>query len=140
MRGISLLLLGAALASCTTAPPDPTRSARSEQRFQELVGGKVAQAPLNCLPSYFNANDMTVIDDDTIVFRRGSSSGPVYVAHMRGPCTGLGGPGPNALVTRQVGASGLCSGDIATVQDTMAHITVGSCSFGEFVPYVRPGA
>lgn len=140
MRGIPLLLLGATLASCTTAPADPQRSAKNQARYEQLLAGKVAGPPMNCLPNYLNSSDMTVIDDNTIVFSRGGTSGPVYVAHMRGPCTGLGGPGPNALVTRQVGASGLCSGDIATVQDTMAHITVGSCSFGEFVPYTRPGA
>ena len=140
MRCIPLFLLGATLVSCTTAPPDPTRSAKAESRYQQLISGKVAGAPMNCLPTYLSANDMTVIDDSTIVFGRGSSSGPVYVAHMRSPCTGLRGPGPNALVTRQVGASGLCSGDIATVQDTMAHITVGSCSFGDFIPYARAGA
>lgn len=140
MRGIPLLLLGATLVSCTAAPPEPTRSAKNQQRYQELIAGKVAGAPMNCLPSYLTADNMTVIDDSTIAFSRGGTSGPVYIAHMRSPCSGLSGPGPNALVTRQVGASGLCSGDIGTVQDTMAHITVGSCSFGEFVPYVRPGA
>jgi hypothetical protein len=141
MRSISLLLLGAMLASCTTAVADQQqRTPRKQARFDQIIAGKVAGAPLNCLPSYLNANDMTVIDDSTIVFSRGASSGPVYVAHMRGPCTGLGGAGANALVTRQVGASGLCSGDIATVQDLMAHITVGSCTFGEFIPYTRPGA
>ena len=139
MRSIPLLLLGATLVSCTTAPPAPDRSAKSQARYEQLIAGKVAGAPMNCLPSYLSANDMTVIDDSTIIFGRGALSGPVYVAHMRSPCSGLRGPGPNALVTRQVGASGLCSGDIATVQDTMAHITVGSCSFGDFVPYTRPG-
>jgi|SRR5690242_4447005 len=141
MRSISLLLLGAVLASCTTAAADQQqRTPRKQARFDQIIAGKVAGRPINCLPSYLSANDMTVIDDSTIVFSRGSTSGPVYVAHMRSPCSGLGGAGPNALVTRQVGASGLCSGDIATVQDTMAHITVGSCSFGEFIPYTRPGA
>lgn len=139
MRGIPLLLLGAVLASCTTQPPEPSRSAKNQARYEQLIAGKVAGAPLNCLPSYLSANNMTVIDDSTIAFDRGGMSGPVYIAHMRSPCTGLSGAGPNALVTRQVGASGLCSGDIGTVQDTMAHITVGSCSFGDFVPYARPG-
>jgi hypothetical protein len=139
MRGIAFLLLGATLASCTTAPPDPTRSAKMAARYQELIAGKVAQAPVNCIPHY-NASDMTAIDDNTIVFGHGTLSGPVYVAHMRGPCTGLAGPGPNALVTRQVGSNQLCSGDIAQVVDTMAHITVGSCSFGDFTPFIRPGA
>jgi hypothetical protein len=137
MRGICLLLLGAALVSCTTAPPDPMRSAKSTQRYAELLAGKVARPAQNCLPHY-NMNDMAVIDDSTVVFGRSLGGGTVYVAHMRGPCSGLSAAGPNALVTRQVGASGLCSGDIADVVDTMAHITVGNCSFGEFVPYVRP--
>ena len=110
--------------------------------------GLAAQRRARAGPAYFK---QTLQREDVQqrlranVFRRICLSepleaGPVYVAHMRSPCSGLGGAGPNALVTRQVGASGLCSGDIATVQDTMAHITVGSCSFGEFVPYTRPGA
>lgn len=138
MRGISLLLLGAMVASCTTAPPQPTRSAKNQQRYEQLIAGKVAQPPVNCLPHY-NASDMVVIDDSTIVFGHSVGTGTVYVAHMRGPCSGLAGPGPNALITRQTGTANLCQGDIAQVQDTMAHITVGSCSFGEFVPYVKPG-
>lgn len=140
MRSIPLLLLGATLVSCTTAPPDPTRSAKNEQRYQQMIAGKVAGPPMNCLPNYLGAGDTTFIDENTILFSRGSTAGTVYVAHMRGPCTGVGGAGPHALVTRQVGSSGLCSGDIATVEDTMAHITVGSCTFGEFIPYSRPGA
>jgi hypothetical protein len=139
MRCIPLLLLGVTLASCATAPPDPTRGAKAAARYQELIAGKVARAPVTCIPHY-NASDMTVIDDSTVVFGHGTLTGPVYVAHMRGPCTGLGGPGPNALVTLEVGSSQLCSGDIAQVVDTMAHITVGSCSFGDFTPYIRPGA
>jgi hypothetical protein len=78
---------------------------------------------------------MVVIDENTIAFRSG---GRIYVAHMQGPCSGLGGSG-RALVTRNTGGLGLCSGDIAQVVDTSARITVGSCAFGEFVPYVRPG-
>jgi hypothetical protein len=82
---------------------------------------------------------MAVIDDSTVVFGRSLGSGPVYVAHMQGACGGLSGAGPHALVTRQVGTNQFCQGDIAEVVDTMAHITVGSCSFGEFVPYTRAG-
>ena len=137
MRGISLLLLGATFASCTTAPPAPTRSARSERQFQELVSGKVAQAPISCLPAQ-RTNDMAVIDDHTIVYKYGT--GRVYVAHMQDGCTNLGGPGPYALVTRVVGANGPCRGDIADVVDTLGHMTVGSCTYGDFTPYVRPGA
>ena len=134
MRRIALLLLATVIASCTTVPPSPTRVAQSRAELQSLIAGKVAQPAISCLPSY-NANDMVVIDENTIAFRSGASR--VYIAHMNGPCSNLGGAG-YALLTRQSGGTGLCSGEIAQVIDTSARIPVGSCSFGEFVPYVRP--
>jgi hypothetical protein len=135
MRGFLLLTAGALLASCTTAPPEPQmRTAKAEQRYQTLLAGKVAQAPISCLPPY-NANDMEVIDEHTIAFKVGT--GRVYVAHMQGGCNMLSNAGPYALVTRQFGGSGLCHGDIGEVVDTLNHFTVGSCVFGDFTPYVR---
>jgi hypothetical protein len=136
MRSISLLIAGTVLASCTTAPPAPTRTAKGEQEYQRLLVGKVAQAPVNCLPSY-NANDMVVIDENTVAFRVGTRR--VYVAHMQGGCPNLSPGGPYALLTKQYGGSGLCHGDIAQVIDPVNHITVGSCAFGEFTPYITPG-
>ncbi len=137
MRVVSLLIAGTILGSCTTAPPPPTRTARAEQQYRQLLSGKVAQAPVSCLPSY-NANDMVIIDENTVAFKVGT--GRVYVAHMQGPCNGLTPNGPYALLTHQYGGSGLCRGDIAQVIDPLNHMTVGSCSFGEFTPYLRaPG-
>ena len=135
MRMISVLMAGAVLASCTTGPPAPTRTAQKQQEFQQLLNGKVAAAPVSCLPHY-RSGDMRVIDDNTIAFRDGSSR--VYVAHMQGGCSNLGS-GSYALVTRQYGSADLCRGDIAQVVDTQNGFTVGSCVFGDFVPYVRPG-
>lgn len=140
MRGISLILLGAMLASCAAPPPGatPIRSAKAESRYQELLSGKVAQAPVSCLPAFrTTGSDMVIIDQNTVAFKRNSSR--VYVAHMQGGCPNLG-VGPYALVTHQVGTATLCRGDIAQVVDTLAHTTVGSCVFGDFTPYVRPGA
>ena len=135
MRSISLLLASAILASCASAPPAPMRSAQSDRQYQQLLSGKVAGAPISCLPNH-RANDMVVIDENTVAFKSGTSR--VYVANMRGGCTNLGGP--YALVTRGFGGSGLCRGDIAQVVDVQNGITVGSCVFGDFTPYVRPGA
>jgi hypothetical protein len=80
---------------------------------------------------------MQTIDDSTIVFRQGGSR--AWVAHMEGPCSGLAN-GHYALVTRQYGGQGLCHGDIARIVDTLSRSQVGSCVFGDFTPYVRPGA
>jgi len=135
VRRIALLLLATGFASCTTASPSPTRAARSQAELQSLISGKVAQPAVSCLPSY-NANDMVVIDENTVAFRSGPSR--VYVAHMNGPCSNLGGAGNYALLTLNTGGTGLCRGEIARVVDTQSRITVGSCSFGDFVPYAKP--
>ena len=34
----------------------------------------------------------------------------------------------------------LCRGDIAQVVDTLNRFPIGSCVFGDFVPYVTPGS
>jgi hypothetical protein len=136
MRGLSLLLVGATVAGCSTPAEQPMRSAKAQQEYQQLIAGKIAGPPVSCLPTY-NANDMRVIDEETIAFRLGSNR--VYVVHMPGGCSNLGRP-PYTLLTRQVGSSGLCRGDIATVIDPVNGITVGSCVFGDFTPYTRAGA
>jgi hypothetical protein len=137
MRGIALLMAGVVLASCTTAPPAaPVRTAERQREYQQLLLGKVPQRPVSCLPHY-RSGDMRVIDDNTIAFRDGAKR--TYIAHMQGGCSNLGF-GHYALVTKQFGSADLCRGDIARVVDTLNGITVGSCVFGDFVPYVRPGA
>ncbi len=137
MRLISVLMAGAVLASCTTGPPAPTyRAAEKQREFQMLLAGKAAQAPISCLPHY-RSGDMRVIDEETIAFRDGSKR--TYVAHMEGGCNGLGS-GHYALVTKQIGSADLCRGDIGQVVDTLNGMTVGSCVFVDFVPYVAPGA
>ena len=135
MRGLILLVTGAALVSCTTAPPQPTRTLAKQRQYEQLLAGKVAGPPVSCLPHYAS-NDMVVIDDSTIAFREGSNR--VYVNHMMGGCNNLGGN--YALVTRQFGSAQLCRGDIGQVVDLTNHFTVGSCVFGDFVPYIRPRA
>ena len=132
MRGIALLLIGATLASCAVAP-QPGRSAKAEARFQQLLAGKVAGEAVSCLPSY-RANDMVVIDDQTIAFREGSRR--VWVANLTHSCSNLGS-GHYALVTKRSGGTGLCRGDIGQVADLTTGITVGSCVFGDFTPYER---
>jgi len=135
MRGISLLLLGATLTACTAAAEQPaTRSPRAQQQYMSLVAGKTARPELSCLPSY-NANDMTVIDGRTLAFRR--ATGTVYMVHLTPGCE-MAGSGGYALVSRQFGGSGLCRGDIQQVADLTNRITVGSCTIGAIVPYVRP--
>jgi hypothetical protein len=134
MRSVSLLLAAAALTSCSTAmAPSPQVSARSQAQLQQMLAGRVSGPPVSCLPPG-RSGDMTSIAGGTVVFRSGST---YYVNDMRGSCHNLNSQ--YALVTRQYGGSSLCSGEIAQLLDPGARITVGSCTFGDFIPFRRPG-
>lgn len=134
MRHIALILAGASLFACSTAPQPVVRTAEKQAEYVKLLEGKVAGQTTSCLPSY-NADDMRVIDDNTVVFRQGAKR--VYVAHLEGGCPNLG-RGGYAMVTKQFGSGALCNGQIATVVDTGSGTTVGSCVFGDFTPYTTP--
>lgn len=132
MRKIIPLVMIAAVAGCAAPPPrSPMVDQKAQARLAQLLDGKVAGQPQSCLPNY-RANDMIVIDDYTIAFRDGANR--VWVTKPMGGCNLLG-TGSYTLVTRQVGAMGLCRGDIGQVVDLTTKATVGSCVLGDFVPY-----
>ncbi len=133
MRCVALLLAVAASASCAIAPrptgPDP----RAEQKYAELIAGKVPQMPISCIPNY-SYNDMTTIDGRTIAFRLGNAT--TYMVHLTPGCEMIAG-GSYPLLSRQFGGMGTCQGDIQRVLDTVSRSTIGSCAVAEIVPYVR---
>lgn len=123
------------LAACATAPEPRERSPEAQAHLAKLLDGKTAGTPQSCLSS-FRTQDMTVIDERTIIYRDGSNR--VWRNDMVGPCSGLGRPG-TAIVTRQVSGGTICRGEIAQIIDTAGGFTTGSCAFGDFVPYTGPG-
>lgn len=134
MRRISLLIAGSILASCTTAPPPPEGpNPRQLQEYQSLVGGKVAQPQIECLPNYYS-NDMRTIDGHTLGFRVGQSR--AYIVHLSPGCE-LMGNGNYTLLTRQVGGMGMCRNDIQEVVDLQTHSHVGSCTVTDITPFYR---
>lgn len=137
MRKVIPLVLTAVLVGCAVGPPQAPAplNAKQQTRLDQLLGGKVAGAPQSCLPRW-RTQDMTVIDDGTIIFRE--NSGKVWLQKPQAPCDRLSSPA-YALVTRSI-QSQLCRGDIGQVVDPSTNITAGSCVMGDFVPYTRPGA
>ena len=127
------LSAAAALAACSTAPAEPTRSARAQQELTDALAGRVAGKPVSCIPIY-RANDMQIIDDWTILFKDGRT---IYVQNPRGGCPGIGSH-RNILISRPMPSSQLCSGDIQQLFDATSGIGGGACVFSEFVPYTKP--
>lgn len=135
MRSLSLLLIGAALTgACTTAPRETALNAQAEARLTQLLAGRAAGPAQTCLSNY-RADDMIRVSDDTVLFRDGSTL-------FRNDFDGLGcnnlGSGFYSMVTKTSG-SGLCRGDIVQIVDLSSGSTVGSCAFGDWVPYRRLG-
>ncbi len=132
MRMLMLAAAATILAACETTDSQPEqRSAANQATYDRLLAGKVPGRAEKCLPLQ-RSNEMTVIDDDTILYRDGRTT---YVNKPLGSCNLLG-RGSYALVTRSQGSQ-VCRGDIGTVTDMTTGTTVGSCALGDFVPY-RP--
>lgn len=133
---IASALVAATLTGCAASGPETAeRSPKAQQLLASYLDGKTPGQAISCLPHY-RADDQIVIDENTILFRDGPNR--VWRTEMTGGCMGLGSPG-KAIVTRSFGGTGLCRGEIARVVDNVAGFTTGSCSFGDFVPYVTPG-
>lgn len=133
MRTMLPLLAASVLAACSTAPQPFDRSERAEALLQrELAGLAVTGPPQSCIPHY-RADQMTVVDDRTILFRDGPSR--VWRNETRGNCesASLG----STLVFRTTTGM-LCANEIAQVVDLSTGANLGSCVLGDFTPYGRP--
>ncbi len=132
MRMLLIAAAATSLMACETMDSQPDqRTARAQQDYDRALAGKAPGKAESCLPMQ-RSNDMTVIDDDTLLYHDGRTT---YVNKPLGSCNNLA-RGSYALVTRSTGSQ-LCRGDIANVVDATSGTTVGSCALGDFVPY-RP--
>ncbi|HEY8592150.1 MAG TPA: hypothetical protein VIL42_04700 [Sphingomicrobium sp.] len=138
MRKFALLVVGASLGACTAAPPSPYpygyagTSPINDPRLGQLLAGRVAGQPRQCLNASRSA-DLLPVAGNYVAYR---DLGTIYVSRTDGICDTR--RSSNTLVTRSVGlSSGPCRGDTAYVVDSGSGMTVGSCTFGDFVPYDR---
>ena len=135
MRETAAVIAVAALGSCAAGPEPGTRTVAAEQAYQALVAGKVAAAPLRCLPS-FERFDLQVIDGRTVAYSLGRRT--TYVVQLSQGCGALGTTN-YTLVTKQLGGSGPCRGDSAEVVDLASRTNAGFCMIQQIVPYSAPG-
>ena len=70
MRPAAFLLVAAASAACASSALSEPRAAKAEVKLELSLHGKVAGAPVSCLPSN-RTGDMMIVDDNTILFREG---------------------------------------------------------------------
>ena len=135
-KSLSLAAVAAALlASCSTAPAEQARSPKDTKELTEALAGRVAGPPQRCI-SNFPTTEVRVIDDWTILYQDSST---IYVQNPPGGCRGIAS-GARTLVSRQVGTSQMCEGDINEAVDLRSGVGGAPCVFGPFGPYTKPKA
>jgi hypothetical protein len=131
IRSTAVVLGGLMMASCTAAPYNRAPGQGAQRELAEALAGRTPGPAQRCVAN-FELRSMQVIDDNTILFRKGST---VYIQRPPGGCSGLAS-GSRTLVTRPLGSQ-LCAGDLNYTVDLSSGMRGPTCVFGPFVPYTR---
>lgn len=138
---IAKLATASALASLTLlagqpafaeedAKPAETEMSEGEKRLAELLEGRVAGEPVNCIRSLLN-DRLTVIDETAYVYGRGRT---IYVQRTQNPEQI---DRRETLVSRRFNGNQVCRQDVITTIDPVLGFFTGAVFFTEFVPYTR---
>ena len=132
-------LTGAAVLACFAAQPaladgheeaDETTMTEGEKELAELLEGRVAGEPQNCIRTLLN-DRLRVIDETAYVYGRGRT---IYVQRTTHPERI---DDRDTLVSRRFSSSEICRQDIMTTIDPVSGIFTGAVFFEEFIPYTR---
>ena len=123
-------LLAAQPAVAENHAEDAAEMTEGEERLAELLEGRVAGEPVNCIRSRLN-DRMRVIDETAYVYGRGRT---IYVQRTRHPERI---DDQDTLVTRRFSSSQICRLDQTTTVDRHSGFFTGAVFFEEFVPYTR---
>jgi len=134
MRPLLFLCLVAAGCAPTVAETArrQDRAAVQSAKLDKALAGLTPGPAENCLSGIDRRRARTTTFGSTLVFR--ISRDKVFRNDMNGNCTS--GTFDPIIVTRTPSTS-LCRGDIAQLIDRTSRFPVGSCSYGDFIPYTR---
>ncbi len=124
------------LSACANGPRDPNPeplTAQQSEKLGKLLGDKVAQESVHCLPPGYESAQSVRISENILAYRHGT--GTVYVNNLRSSCPGLDYDWD--IIVAEKFQSRSCSGDIIRLIDRTSGTYTGSCVLGEFTPYKR---
>jgi hypothetical protein len=130
------LIFAIPMAMLLAAPAVSAEKAElTEKQQTELdmrLAGRTAGEPQSCI----NRNDqreMTVISDDILIFGSRRNARTIYVNKPPGGCRNA----DRNILSYSRSTSALCQGEAITLIDNGTRMSMGSCAFGEFVPYTK---
>lgn len=135
----SLLLVpivAGALAGCAPTVAQTRsaeeRQARNDAKLSRALAGLTPGEPQTCLNDPDRRAARVENIGGTLLFRVGS--GRVFRNDMNGNCTSSS---IDPIFVTQTPSTSLCRGDITQLIDRGSRFPIGSCAYGEFVPYTR---
>ena len=130
------LLLGIPMAMLLAAPAvsgERTGLTEKEQaKLDSRLEGRTAGEARSCI----NRNDqrnMTVISDEILIFSSSRNAKTIYVNKPFLGCRNA----ERSILSYSRPTSALCQGEAITLTDSASQMPMGSCAFGEFVPYTK---
>ena len=129
-----LLTIPAALLLAAPAMSEEkiTLTEKQQAMLDKRLEGRTAGKAKSCISGNDQRN-MTVISDDILIFSSSRNAKTIYVNKPYGGCHNAD---RNILVYKR-STSALCRGEIINLVDNASGMTVGSCAFGDFIPYTR---
>lgn len=133
MRKLLLTIPAAMLLAAPALSEEKIELTEKQQTMlDKRLEGRTAGEAQSCINGHDQRN-MTVISDDILIFGSSRNARTIYVNK---PYAGCKNADRSILVYSRPGSS-LCKGDIVQLVDSQSRIAMGSCAFGEFVPYTK---
>ena len=123
-------LLLAAAATLLAAPAMAAPQLTGEARLAEILKGRVAGKPVDCIDPRINS-DTRIVDRTAIVYGSGRT------VYLQVPDNASSLRRDDVLVTHLHGTGQLCSIDIVRLHDSSGGWNRGFVGLNKFVPYTR---
>ncbi|MDG6080082.1 hypothetical protein E3U23_12885 [Erythrobacter litoralis] len=130
----TLAFAAATLSLAVSAPlaaQDDAPVTKGEAKLAEMLEGRVAGEPSNCIRT-FGSRNLQQIDDTALVYRDGDT---VWVNYTKSPSSI---DDDDYLVIRKFTNSQLCRTDQVTTRDRFGNFFSGVIILDDFIPYRMP--
>lgn len=105
---------------------------KQQVKLDKSLDGRTAGKARSCI-NHNDQRNMTVISDDILIFGSSRNARTVYVNKPYGGCRNA----DRNILSYSRPTSSLCRGEIVHLIDNTTRMSMGSCAFGEFVPYTK---
>lgn len=131
----ALVLASLVLAGCTPTAAEvargDARAATDARRVDAALAGLTPGTPTSCLSGIDRRDAKTRTIGSTVLYS--VSRNRVFRNDMGGNCNLSGDP----ILVTATPSDNLCRGDIVQLIDRTSRFPMGSCAYGDFVPYTR---